>query len=167
MQGKSLRRGEQGQGLVEYALILVLVAIVVIVILATMGPAISDAYCGIVLELNPAGECTAAVAENNEQQQPQQQEEEEEEQQPSNMSYSHDWGGCTNTCTNSYLTCPQGHQFRFTTSAYPNGDPGMTSVRTCSAGPTGFGNFFSGQTLTFEDLTAGGTLTVTLGPIGS
>lgn len=61
---------EKGQGLVEYALILVLVAIVVIVILATMGPAIGDAYCGIIVELgsacsgghyyNSAGEATAA-----------------------------------------------------------------------------------------------------------
>lgn len=41
----------EGQGLVEYALILVLVAIVVIVILATMGPAISGVYCDIVVEL--------------------------------------------------------------------------------------------------------------------
>ncbi len=33
---------EEGQGLVEYALILVLVAIVVIVILAVLGPTISE-----------------------------------------------------------------------------------------------------------------------------
>jgi len=45
------RYREKGQGLVEYALILVLVAIVVIVILATMGPAIAGVYCGIVVEL--------------------------------------------------------------------------------------------------------------------
>ena len=35
---------ETAQGLVEYALILVLVAIVVIVILALLGPAIGDIF---------------------------------------------------------------------------------------------------------------------------
>ncbi|HAL17636.1 MAG TPA: pilus assembly protein [Anaerolineaceae bacterium] len=39
---------EKGQGLVEYALILVLVAIVVIVILAIMGPAIGNIFSQIV-----------------------------------------------------------------------------------------------------------------------
>lgn len=35
-------RGEEGQGLVEYALVLVLVAVVVIAILALLGPFISE-----------------------------------------------------------------------------------------------------------------------------
>jgi len=35
---------EKGQGLVEYALILVLIAVVVIVVLALLGPAISDVF---------------------------------------------------------------------------------------------------------------------------
>lgn len=39
---------EEGQGLVEYALILVLVAIVVIVILALLGPAIGNVFSQIV-----------------------------------------------------------------------------------------------------------------------
>jgi pilus assembly protein Flp/PilA len=39
---------EEGQGLVEYALILVLVAIVVIVILAVLGPAVGDVFSNIV-----------------------------------------------------------------------------------------------------------------------
>jgi pilus assembly protein Flp/PilA len=38
---------EEGQGLVEYALILVLVAIVVIVILSLLGPAIGNVFSGI------------------------------------------------------------------------------------------------------------------------
>jgi pilus assembly protein Flp/PilA len=38
---------EKGQGLVEYALILVLVAIVVIVILALLGPAIGNVFSEI------------------------------------------------------------------------------------------------------------------------
>jgi pilus assembly protein Flp/PilA len=39
---------EKGQGLVEYALILVLVAVVVIAILALLGPAISNIFRNIV-----------------------------------------------------------------------------------------------------------------------
>jgi pilus assembly protein Flp/PilA len=39
---------EKGQGLVEYALILVLVAVVVIAILALLGPAISNIFNNIV-----------------------------------------------------------------------------------------------------------------------
>jgi pilus assembly protein Flp/PilA len=39
---------EKGQGLVEYALILLLVAIVVIVILAFLGPAVGDMFSQIV-----------------------------------------------------------------------------------------------------------------------
>jgi pilus assembly protein Flp/PilA len=42
---------EKGQGLVEYALILVLVAVVVIVILAVMGPAIGKVFSDIVYKL--------------------------------------------------------------------------------------------------------------------
>jgi len=39
---------EKGQGLVEYALILVLVAVVVIVILAILGPTIGNVFSNIV-----------------------------------------------------------------------------------------------------------------------
>jgi len=39
---------EKGQGLVEYALILVLVAIVVIVTLALLGPAIGNVFSNII-----------------------------------------------------------------------------------------------------------------------
>ena len=39
-----LLRREQGQGLVEYALILVLVAIVVIAILTLLGPQIANVF---------------------------------------------------------------------------------------------------------------------------
>lgn len=44
-------REEGGQGLVEYALILVLVAVVVIVILAILGPAIGNIFSNIVTHL--------------------------------------------------------------------------------------------------------------------
>ncbi|MBN2258058.1 MAG: Flp family type IVb pilin [Anaerolineaceae bacterium] len=39
---------EKGQGLIEYALIIVLVSIVVIVVLALLGPAISDIFQQII-----------------------------------------------------------------------------------------------------------------------
>jgi pilus assembly protein Flp/PilA len=39
---------EKGQGLVEYALILVLVAIVVIAVLLLLGPAIGDVFSTII-----------------------------------------------------------------------------------------------------------------------
>lgn len=39
---------EGGQGLVEYALVLLLVALAVIVILALLGPAISNMYTTVV-----------------------------------------------------------------------------------------------------------------------
>ena len=42
-----LPKREEGQGLVEYALILVLVAIVVIAILLQLGPAIGDTFCKV------------------------------------------------------------------------------------------------------------------------
>jgi pilus assembly protein Flp/PilA len=41
----------RGQGLVEYALILVLVALVVIVILAVLGPAIGDVFSNLINQL--------------------------------------------------------------------------------------------------------------------
>ncbi len=43
---------EQGQGLIEYALILSLVGIVVIAILTLLGPAVSDLYNTVVCELH-------------------------------------------------------------------------------------------------------------------
>ncbi len=44
--------GQRGQGLVEYALILVLVAIVVIGVLTTMGTRIQAAFDDVVANLN-------------------------------------------------------------------------------------------------------------------
>ena len=46
---------KRGQGLVEYALILSLVAIVVIVALAVMGPAISTVYCQVISQFPGTG----------------------------------------------------------------------------------------------------------------
>lgn len=43
---------EKGQGLVEYALILVLVAVVVIAVLSLLGPAIGNVFSTIVDAIN-------------------------------------------------------------------------------------------------------------------
>jgi pilus assembly protein Flp/PilA len=53
---KKLSPREEGQGLVEYALILVLVAIVVIAVLLLLGPAINQAFCKVANALEP-GTC--------------------------------------------------------------------------------------------------------------
>jgi pilus assembly protein Flp/PilA len=45
-------QGQRGQGMVEYALILVLVSIVVIVILLTMGNQILNVFSNVVAALN-------------------------------------------------------------------------------------------------------------------
>jgi len=42
---------EKGQGLVEYALILVLVAVVVIAVLTLLGPIIGNVFSGIITGL--------------------------------------------------------------------------------------------------------------------
>ena len=43
---------EEGQGLVEYALILVLVAIIVVAILLVLGPVVGNVFSNIVAFLN-------------------------------------------------------------------------------------------------------------------
>lgn len=48
---KNIYSSERGQGLVEYAFIMLLVAIVVIVILALLGPTVGNLYSSIVLGL--------------------------------------------------------------------------------------------------------------------
>jgi pilus assembly protein Flp/PilA len=57
-----LKEREQGQGLVEYALILVLVAVVSIVVMGTMGSTISNVFCNVVKTLNTSAGCIPAAA---------------------------------------------------------------------------------------------------------
>jgi len=45
-------QNEEGQGLVEYALILVLVAVVVIIVLAVLGPTIGNIFSNVIVGLN-------------------------------------------------------------------------------------------------------------------
>lgn len=49
---RGLMTRQEGQGMVEYALILVLVSIVVIVILLTMGGQIKNVFSNVVVALN-------------------------------------------------------------------------------------------------------------------
>jgi pilus assembly protein Flp/PilA len=42
-----LRRSERGQGMVEYALILVLIAVVVIAVLVILGNQVQNVFCNI------------------------------------------------------------------------------------------------------------------------
>lgn len=44
-------QNEQGQGLVEYALILVLVALIVIVVLLILGPTVGNMFSSVIGEL--------------------------------------------------------------------------------------------------------------------
>ena len=56
-------RLEKGQGLAEYALILVLVAVVVIVILSSLGGGVAQVLCRINVALGAGcGECTTGTA---------------------------------------------------------------------------------------------------------
>jgi pilus assembly protein Flp/PilA len=52
---KALRDGEEGQGLVEYALILVLVSVVAIGALAAIGTNVSNVLQTVANHLNPVG----------------------------------------------------------------------------------------------------------------
>ena len=47
-KGATMLSARKGQGLVEYALILVLVALIVIVILAIFGPGIGNMYSNVI-----------------------------------------------------------------------------------------------------------------------
>ncbi len=47
------RRGESGQGLVEYALILIMVSIVAILILISMGDQLNHMFSNVVAVLHP------------------------------------------------------------------------------------------------------------------
>jgi pilus assembly protein Flp/PilA len=56
-------RADRGQGLVEYALILALVAVVVIVILTLLGPAIGQVFSQVLRDLQPQGVISGVSAE--------------------------------------------------------------------------------------------------------
>lgn len=54
---------EEGQGLVEYALILVLVPVVVIVVLSLVGPAVGNIFSEVVAALNGEGAAAGGPVE--------------------------------------------------------------------------------------------------------
>ncbi len=43
--------GERGQGLLEYALILVLVVIIVMIVLVILGPAVGNLYSNVMINI--------------------------------------------------------------------------------------------------------------------
>ena len=59
---RSSARMEIGQGLVEYALILVLVAIVALAITSLLGKQIEEVFCQITLQLDPDSTTNACVS---------------------------------------------------------------------------------------------------------
>lgn len=59
---KSHNSQEQGQGLVEYALLLTLVAMVVMGILTVLGPQVGDAYSRVIAALSSGGPITGVTA---------------------------------------------------------------------------------------------------------
>ena len=56
MKDQFISMAERGQGLVEYALILVLVATVVIVGLSLVGTSVQDVYCQVVVGLGSSSD---------------------------------------------------------------------------------------------------------------
>ncbi len=44
-----LRSGESGQGLIEYGLIIVLIAVIVMIMLLVLGPAIGNMYSNVIV----------------------------------------------------------------------------------------------------------------------
>src|SRR5574341_2622164 len=60
---KKLPSREEGQGLVEYALILVLIALVVIGILLMLGPVVGNVFSNVVVALASSGPITSVSAE--------------------------------------------------------------------------------------------------------
>ena len=55
---------EKGQGLVEYALILVLVAVIVLAVMVMTGSTISTVYCSVVVALDPGAICDSGEAQD-------------------------------------------------------------------------------------------------------
>ena len=51
------KKKEKGQGLVEYALILVLVAVIVLAVMVITGSTISTVYCSVVVALDAGATC--------------------------------------------------------------------------------------------------------------
>jgi pilus assembly protein Flp/PilA len=144
---------EKGQGLVEYALILVLVAVVVIVVLALVGPAIGRVFSNVYTGLNGGAVAGGGGGGGGAPTSP--------APTPTTpavlgMGLRHTWTGCSGACTDTWVTCTVTAPFRVLTSSFPNGDPGITINGSCSAGgETKIGNFWHNQTLTLTNMSSG------------
>lgn len=127
-------QNEQGQGLVEYALILVLVAIVVIAVLLVLGPIVGNVFSEVKCNLDRTCVSTAAS--------------EEEEEEP-NVAGPYIWGtdafdspGYPNSC--DQLSMTSGTLYAWAESASPtNGDTFYFSDSGSSPPVSGYAIVFS------------------------
>lgn len=144
---------EKGQGLVEYALILVLVSIVVIGSLMVLGPKICNTFNTINTSLpggtsNAGGNCGGGASSGM------------------GLAFTSAYTGCSGTCTNTTFTCSPGTSYtiQYTASSY-GGATGSSPNHSCSGGGTAFaGNFWQAQQVTIVNQTTGQTQSYTVPP---
>ena len=140
-------RNERGQGLVEYAIILALVAIVVIGAMRILGPQISCAFSTINSSLpGESGDSTEACGSSL-------------SSTSSGLAtkFTSTFTGCSGTCTDTTFTCTPGSSYKisYTASSY-GGETGSSPGHACSGGGTAFaGNFFPEQEVTITDEVTG------------
>ena len=134
-------KNESGQGLVEYAMILALVGVVVIVVLVLVGPSIGHIFSNVQTSLvgtqGTSGQPTSVPT------------------QPAlGLSITNLWTGCSGACTDTYVNCTGGAvSFNIRSSSFPNNDPGINFNSSCPAGgQTHVGNYWHNQILTLTNL---------------
>jgi pilus assembly protein Flp/PilA len=148
----NFNRKEKGQGLVEYALILVLASIVVIVVMQVLGPLIGNVFTDVNTNLvsggggqvaqataTPAATATPVVT----------------------LGVQHDWNACSGTCTNTWVTCTG--NVSVTTQYLGSAVGGSDGSRTdnCSSS-TWVGNFYPGTVLNLTNNDNGTTVSFTV-----
>jgi len=134
---------EKGQGLVEYALILVLVAIVVIAVLMLLGPIIGNVFStinGSLLSFGGGGGGAAAAAAPA-----------EPAEEPVNINIWDEWDA-GHTGTNTYFSCEMGHTYTISYVASAHGGvTGTSPGHPCFAWGGFAGNFVLDQEVTVTD----------------
>ena len=133
---------EKGQGLVEYAIILSLVAIVVIGAMRILGPKVSCTFGTINSSLPGENGGSTDACESS---------------LPTSSGlatkFTSTFTGCSGTCTDTTFTCTPGSSYKisYTASSY-GGETGSSPGHSCSGGGTAFaGNFFPEQEVTITD----------------
>lgn len=143
----------KGQGLVEYAIILALVAIVVITVMTTTGKKVCNTFGSIGNSLPPSGSSgssnncgTSSTA--------------------SEVALSSTFTGCSGNCTDTAFTCTPGTSYNISyTASAAGGSTGTTPNRVCPAGGNAFaGNFYPGQVVTITNNSTGLSQVYTVPP---